>query len=760
MKTILITLSLLITITSFAQSLKQNVADKHYATLAYEKCAPMYAELAEKKNAPTDIIRKAAISYSKLNVPTKAEVYFHQLSTKSDVQPTDYYNYAQTLLSNGKYKEADEMMKKFYNYSDINSVAKRYYKVNPDYEKTLKKDSLKFSIKQLEGINSAESDFAPVYFNNKSQLVYTTNRENHGASNKEFAWDNTNFLDLYKAKIDTAKQTSEKPEKFDKSLKTEYHDGPIAFSPDGKTMLLTRSNYFDDKIQKSSTNVINIQLYYTKKEGDNWGALKPFPYNNKDYNFGQACFAPDGKTIYFASDMPGSYGYTDIWETNFDGTSFTQPKNLGQEVNTEGREMFPFVDDEGLLLFASDGHVGLGGLDIHLAKLMGSEAVYITNAGYPINTNFDDFGFIYDNTTLKGFFTSNRTGGKGKDDIYAVKLKEPFVQKKVLKGKVIDEVSKDPIPFASINITDDKGNVIETLKADDKGDFSALIPKDANIQTLTKKEGYNPNQSNTLAYNDIPKDPITIPLNKQDFRLDGLVLDSKTKEPLEGVKVSILDAVTNKDGILKLTDEKGDFKLNLNDKKNEERIKYIIHIEKDGYEPKDIVVEKTRAEMDANPIIKVIETLSSPRISPYPSGTNPETGGDFMAIEPIFFDLDKSDIRPDAQEQLDKLVATLNARKDIKIEISSSTDCRATNAYNMALSQRRANTTAEYLVSKGISKSRLKLKWTGENNLTTNCPCEPTNESACSEEQHQLNRRSNFKVTDYKIKGADAKIKQ
>lgn len=733
-----------------SQNIKQNIADKHYALLSYEKCAPMYAELAEKKNASTDVVRKAAISYNKLNITQKAENYYRQLITNPDAQPIDYYNYAQTLLSNGKYREAEEQMKKFYDYSNINTVAKRYYKVNPNYEGEFKKDSLKFIIKLVDGLNSSESDFSPVYYNQKKELVFTTNRENHGPNNNEFAWDNTNFLDLYKARIDTAKQTAEKSERFDKSLKTQYHDGPIAFSPDGKTMLLSRSNYYDDKIQKSSSNTINIQLYYATKNNDNWGELKPFPYNNKDYNFGQACFAPDGKTIYFVSDMQGSYGNTDIWETTFDGANFTYPKNLGQEVNTEGREMFPFIDDDNLLLFASDGHVGLGGLDIHLAKLMGSEAVYITNAGYPINTNYDDFGFIYDSNTLKGFFTSNRTGGKGKDDIYAVKLKEPFLQKKILKGKVIDETSKDPIPFASINITDDKGNVIETLKADDKGDFSALIPKDANIQTLTKKEGYNSNQSNTLAYNDIPKDPITIPLNKQDFRLDGLVLDANTNKPLDGVKVSILDAVTNKDAMIKLTDDKGDFKINLNDKKNEEHIKYVIHIEKAGYESKDIIVEKTRAEMDANPIIKVTEKLATPN-----SSNN--TGDDFMAIEPIYFDLDKSDIRPDAQEKLDKLVQTLSTRKDIKIEISSSTDCRATNAYNMALSQRRANSTAQYLISKGINKNRIKLSWTGENNLSTNCPCEPTNESSCTEEQHQLNRKSNFKVISYIIDGKSVK---
>lgn len=740
MKTLLLTFISFITLTTYSQSIKQKSADKHYANLAYEKCAPMYGELAEKKKATSEVMRKAAISYHKLNVPEKSEYFYEKLSKQADVQSMDTYNYAQVLLANGKYEQGNAMMKKFYETSSSNTVAKRYYKVEKNYEQELRKDSSRFVLKELNDLNSTESDFSPVYYNNKKELVYTSNKENRGASNKEFAWDNTNFLDLYKVKIDTAKQTTQKPERFEKTFKSTYHDGPAAFSPDGKVMLLSRSNYYDDKLEKSSNNTVNIQLYYTQKNGDKWEELKPFPHNNKDYNLGQACFAPDGKTIYFVSDMPGSYGHTDIWESSFDGTTFSKPRNLGQEVNTEGREMFPFVDDDGLLLFASDGHVGLGGLDIHIAKLMGSEAVYIANAGYPLNTHKDDFGLIYDVKTLKGFFTSNRAGGKGKDDIYAVKIREPFVQQKVLKGKVLDEQSKEPIAFASVTILDDKGNVLETLIADEKGAFSALIPKDANIKIVTTKEDYNKVSTETIAYKDIPSEEKEMLLTKKDYRLEGLVLDGITNKVIEGAKVSILDQVTNKDAFMKLTDNKGEFKLGLNDKKNEERINYLIRIEKEGYEPKEVIVSKTREELQNNPIIKLTEKL-------YPQGLSQ----DAFALEPIFFDLDKSDIRSDAQEVLDRLAQSLNSRKDVKIEIIASTDCRATNAYNMSLSQRRAKATADYLINKGISKNRLKLTWTGENNLTTNCPCEPTNESSCSEEQHQQNRRANFKVIGYKI---------
>lgn len=745
MKTpLFVVLTLLLNITLHAQSLKQTVADKYYTALAYDKCAPMYAELASKDKATTDIVRKAADSYRFLNAPKDAEKWYTKLATKTDAQPSDYYNYAQTLLLNGKYTEADAMMDKFYKLKADNTVGKRYATSNGRYTTNLKKDSAKFTIKNVEALNSPESDFSPTYIT-KTELVYTTAKENHGANNKQFAWDNTTFLDLYQANVDTAKQTASNIERFDKAFKTTYHDGPVSFSPDGKVMLLTRSAYYDKKIELSNAKTVNIQLFYALKSGAHWSELKPFPYNNKDYSYGHAVFANDGKTIYFVSDMPGSLGYTDIWETTFDGTSqFSQPKNLGQEVNTEGREMFPFVDDGDLLLFASDGHLGLGGLDINMALVSGGSPTYIGNMGYPVNTNADDFGLVYDTKTLKGYFASNREGGKGKDDIYAVKFKEPLLGLKVLKGKVIDEASKDPLPFANIKIVDENGTLVQELTADDKGDFQAIIPRDVNVKTIASKESYSSKTSDLIDYDNIPKDPTNIPLAKQDFRLDGLVLDATTNKPLEGVKVSILDAVTNKDGLLKLTDSNGDFKINLNDKKNEERIKYVIHIEKEGYGSKDITVERTKAELVANPVIKITETLGI------------ATDGAF-AINPIFFDLDKSDIRPDAQQELDQLVQTLNSRKDIKIEITSSTDCRATNAYNMALSQRRANATAAYLISKGISKSRLKLAWTGENNLTTNCPCEPTNESSCSEEQHQLNRRSNFKVTNFKVNINDNK---
>ncbi|MBS1634988.1 MAG: OmpA family protein [Bacteroidetes bacterium] len=745
-----IILCLLSSLSLRAQGIKENLADKYYRTMAYEKAAPMYAELSKKKEAKTENIRRAADSYRFLNMPSESEKWYSVLSSKTDVQPQDHYNYAQILFMNGKYKEGEAEMKKFYDQKASNSVAKRYYGVPVDYTTQIKRDSLKFSIKHLDHINTPESDFAPSYMS-KTELIYTSNKENHGANNRQFAWDNTSFLDLYTAKIDSSKQEASEPRRFDRAFKTSYHDGPVSLSADGLAMLITRSNYFDDKIEKSSANTVNVEMYYATRTATNvaWSELKAFPYNNKDYSVGHGCFSADGKTIYFISDMPGTYGNTDIWKSDFNKEqgSFTQPQNLGQEINTEGREMFPFVDEDDLMFFASDGHVGLGGLDIHIAQLLPNEAVYIANAGYPMNTNFDDFAFIYDPATLKGYFSSNRPKGSGKDDIYAVKIRDPFLEKKVIQGIVRDEKTGDPIPFASVKITDDGGNVIEELKADNKGYFSALAPKDKTIQMQASKDDYMKKTTQPIAYKDIPKEPLDILLNKKVFRLDGLVLSASTNEPLEGAQVSILDATTNRDAYMKLTDKTGTYMISLDDKKDADKIRYVIHIEKPGFKPKNITIEKSHLEFMDEPLIKLIEKLEPE------NGTTPSDDAPLADLElpVIYFDLDKSDIRPDAMAELDKFVEVLKNRKDIKIEISSSTDCRASESYNMALSQRRAQATADYLKSKGISAGRLKLKWTGESQLSTNCPCEPTNESGCSEEQHQLNRKSSFRVTNYKI---------
>ena len=736
MKIHLTIFTLFIGTTLLAQSLKQKVADKHYALLAYQKAAPMYAELARKNDASTEVVRRAATCYQYINKAAEAEKWYAVLVTKQETVAMDYYHYIQALLMNGKYPEAIKAMEKFNDLKLKNSVGNGYAKIDLNYIKELTKDSTKYTIKTLGEINSTESDFAPS-FKDKTELVFASNKENHGANNRETALDNTCFLDIYTVKLDTAAQETTEPKRFDKAFKSSFHDGPVSYSPDGNTMLVTRSNYYNNKLEKSSTNIVNVQLYYSTKKADSWEPLKPFTYNNKEYNFGQACFAPDGKTIYFVSDMPGTLGFTDIWKTTLDNGNFTQPENLGKEVNTEGREMFPFADGNSLLLFASDGYLGLGGLDMHYTLIEKDGLKYGGNMGYPVNTHFDDFGLIYDHKLLKGYFSTNRDGGKGKDDIYAVKLREQIVETKYLKGTIVDELTKQPLPFATLKITDKDGKVIQELTADKDGKFiSEALPRKTDIKTITNQDYYK-SKSDVIAYNDIPKEESTIGLNRQLFNIEGLVFDATTNKPVDNVKITYTQKEKN---ITKShqTNTNGSFADTVLNKRLNDTLTFTIKYEKEGY----LKVEKDYSfVLKDDATIKLSETMQKPEI-----------GKDIakaIQLNTIYFDVSKWNIRPDAAIELDKVAQVMKDNPTMKIELGAHTDCRNSKKSNQALSQKRAQASANYIVSKGVNKSRITYIGYGESKLINACECEAKMVSSCSEEEHQANRRTEFLITKF-----------
>ncbi len=736
MKTkLIIVLNIFISVVSYSQSLKQKMADKYFLELAYEKCAPMYAELAKKENATTDIIRKAANSYSFLNSPKDAEKWYAILVQKSDAKPIDYYDYAQTLLSNKKYEDAKIQMNKFYSLNSNNSVGKKYSLSESNYFDSMKKDSLNVIIKNIEGLNSSESDMAPAYLSD-NELVFTSSRENHQTNNIENGWDNTTFLDLYIAKIDTAKQTVEKVQRYYQNYQSLYHDGPVSFNNERNIMLLTRSNFFENKIKRSKTNIINVQLYYAIKTGTKWGDLKPFPYNNPDYCFGNAVFARDGKTIYFQSDMPGTIGNSDIWMTTFDGINFSEPKNLGREVNTEGREMFPFVDDDNLLLFASDGYLGLGGLDINIASL-NSPIKYIGNIGYPINSNADDFGLIYNTKTRKGYFTSNRENGKGKDDIYSLRFEKPPVIFKNIKIRVYDDKTNIKIPYAKVYIHNQKGELIQEIQTNENGICQIRIPENTDIKTEIQKLNYKNFHSELTPYQNI-LDSVSYTLTKQTINISAKITDSINNTTIENAEIQIIDMITNNTIYKGFTNSKGEFNSFIEDNSLNDSVKYKVIFIKNGFEQKEYTIVNSKSDYAENEVKSLNIKLQA------------KENNDIININPIFFDYNKSALNDFAKSELDKLSKVLNAKKDIIIELTSSTDCKGNRKYNLDLSKRRAQSTASYLINKGVSKKQLQIKWTGEDNLT-NCSCEPNNDSPCSDEEHQKNRTTKFKVSSYKI---------
>lgn len=705
--------------------------------MAFEKCAPMYKELAGKKGCSPDVVRKAAESYRMLGNTTESEKWYAKLLSTGVATEQDQYYYAQVLLQNKKYKEAKNQMDKLSKLKTTNSVARRYAGIDlSEYDK-LKKDSLNFTIKNLETVNSPQSDFAPSYIT-ETELGFVSARTSQGFSMRKFAWDNSSFLDIYTCSIDTTRQTASDVRKFEKQFKSVYHDGPVSYSPDGKTMLLTRNNYIARKLIKSIDNKVKIQLYYAVKNGDKWGELMPVPFNNSNYNVGQAVFSPDGGTIYFVSDMPGTLGLTDIWQVPYANSNFGKPVNLGQEVNTEGREMFPFVDKDNLMLFSSDGYVGFGGLDIHMAQLSGGYPTYVGNVGYPVNTNADDFGLVYDTETLKGYFSSDRPGGAGSDDIYSVKMTESLRRKVDVHGFVYDARNKKAVPSSKLFLYDHKSNLIDSTTTDSRGEYHFEVSPSQKILIVSAtKESYYPELTDFEVQDS--KNSIDLLLSPS-YSFACHVTDMKTGAAIGGVKVT---SYANGKAIKTYTtDAQGKIVEPIPDKKYGNKVDYELKFEKEGYIAN---VQKASFVLKDNTMVDVGSAMNT-RLQTLEKGVDL---GKVVNIKPIYFDLGKSNIRPDAAIELDKIIAVMNSYPTMVIELGSHTDCRGTVASNLKLSDLRAKSSAKYIQSKITNPSRIYGKGYGESKLLNNCGCEGTKSSNCSEEEHQKNRRTEFIIVNY-----------
>jgi outer membrane protein OmpA-like peptidoglycan-associated protein len=482
---------------------------------------------------------------------------------------------------------------------------------------------------------------------------------------------------------------------------------------------------------------VNLKLYILTKEAD--GKLsKPvsFPYNSDDYSLGHATVTKDGKRMYFVSDMPGGLGQTDLYVSENVNGQWQKPENLGQAINTEGREMFPYVHEDGTLFFSTDGRAGLGGLDLYFTVPAMDAYFEPQSLGYPINSNYDDFGFALNSDLKTGYFSSNRTGGKGKDDIYFFRSKEPLMGV-TLSGIVFDESNKEKINNAWVYLLDNNKLVIDSTKVNDKAEYMFTINDPSKEYFVGAKE-------RTKYYDRlIPVGKLVVGDNKKDiglfpkYKLIDQITDAKTKAPVEGVKTTFIDKATGQPKTY-TTDATGTFTDIIRGKKPGDKLQFSIKYEKEGY----VTVEKEYdITLDINTVIDLKETMQKMEI-----------GADIakiIQINPIYFDLAKWNIRKDAAIELDKIVKVLQENPTMTIELGSHTDCRSSKAYNMSLSDKRAKASAAYIVSKGIAKTRIVGKGYGESKLINGCECEGKVVSSCSEEEHQANRRTEFLITKF-----------
>lgn len=718
---ILLIFPILFTIQVNAQ-LKAKLASNHFDNLAYVKAAPIYDELADKfiqKNTGKQkYILRAAISNGKIYNYEQSVAYYKKLMEldMKAISDRNYMAYIDELRVLKRYKESQS----------VATTALKIYPENGYFKLISKKGSQldkiesrgKYNKVELMAFNSSLGDFAPVQYGDS--LIFATRAFHRGFLSGRYAWDGENFTKL----AYTYKEDGEwkKPKTLGGEFSSRKHDGPVTFSPDGKTMILTQ-DIGKNEVEKKSMH--HLALYFSTKntEGE-WSPLKKFLYAPTSSNNGHACFSPDGKRIYFVSDREGSKGGTDIYYSDFSNGSWQEPINF-KEINTEGNEMFPFVSQNNHLYFASDGLLGLGGLDIYFVSLANPEGEP-TNMGNGINTSADDFGLIVDkNDRFKGYFTSNRDGLV--DQIYSWASKVPSVQVKI--SVLAQFATPEPVANQKIQLIDVQSGDTTTLTTSEDGSITTGLENGKAYVLLTKKGNFELEKAISFNTNNLTGDTTlnyTLHLNPLFASTRILVFNKKTNDPIKNALVTLYDANTKKDTTMK-TDENGYVRSKVN-----RNSAFKLSANKDGYIGNSSVftTSKTDDEVEMKMGLVKIEK------------------GVVFKVDNIYYDLNSSVLRPESKVSLDTLAQFIKKNK-VKIELSAHTDSRGSNKYNMWLSQKRAQSCVNYLVKeKGISSSMIIAKGYGETRPVNGC----VDGVNCSDKEYQANRRTEVKILEVQKK--------
>ena len=472
---IFITIISVFSFDGYSQKNKVNTADKKYDSYAYIDAIKTYERVAEKGYKSADMFQKLGNAYYFNSEFEKAAKWYTELlAMNSDLEPEYYYRYGQSLKSIGENNKANEMLEKFHQKSGNDNRGLLFEK-NRNYLEEIKANSGRYKIENA-GINSKYSDYGSSFFQNK--LVFTSARDTGSLGQKKHKWTNQYFTNIYTADLDDSKNPNPiSITKFSKSINSKFHESTPIFTKDGKTMYFTRNNYLDGKKRKDGNNVTLIKIYKASLENNKWGKVTELPFDGDQYSTAHPTLSVDEKTLYFASDMPGTLGQSDIFKIkiNEDGT-FGVPENVGKPINTEGKETFPFVTDENEIYFASDGHPGLGGLDIFVSKI-NADGTFdkVQNIGAEANSPKDDFAYLIDTKSRNGFLTSNRNGGQGYDDIYKFLETKKIICEQVLSGIITDKEDGKVLPESNVTLFDSNLKIITTTISDEKGYYSFKV---------------------------------------------------------------------------------------------------------------------------------------------------------------------------------------------------------------------------------------------------------------------------------------------
>ena len=485
-KVLIVCVALIITNSVWAQNRNVRKGDAYFDNFDFLRAISQYEKAVKKDSTNSYAMHQIGQAYRLIGENQKANPWYELALRLNPESQEDLYYYARTLLTVGKYEKALETYQKYDQLYPGDSRVSIYVE-HPNFYEELNKDRDKYEIFTLP-FNSEMSDYGPSKFYN--QLLITSSRESEIAIKRKTTWKNEPFLDIYIIDLFTDGSFDE-PKIIGEPVTTKYHEGSASYNYMTDVLYFTRTSYFDEELGADDQGITNIEIYSSHYGTDgNWGEIIPFPYNNKEYSIAQPAISPDGKKLYFVSDMPGGLGGADIYVCEWTGENWGEPKNLGVPINTVSHEKNPYIDSQGFLYFASTGHLGLGGMDIYYAAPKDGNFEYPINLGYPVNSRFDDFSFTFEDASeLSFFFASNREGGMGEDDIYRTVIHEVET---IIAGNVIIKESLENTPI-KVLITDARGNLIasDTLTGSrpiELGAYSKFTPLNLGFTPLFEDE--------------------------------------------------------------------------------------------------------------------------------------------------------------------------------------------------------------------------------------------------------------------------------
>jgi len=615
---------------------QEKLADKFFENYSYIKATELYKEVVKKGDSSEHVLTRIGDCYYNNSNTKEAAIWYGKAIKKYDkINPEYIFKYIQTQRSLGNYEEANKWLVKFKAIQNGDSRIKGYdpnsIKMYEDLASTKNNDVVVEIINMP--FNSENSDFGSFVYNNK--LVFASAKKSD--NKKVYGWNDEPFLDLYEVFVnekDGKKEYGQAALIKATKVNTDFHEATVAITNDGKTMYFTRDNVNKkNKLNYDNKGTTNLKIYKATLVGDNWDNIIELPFNNDHYSTGHPTLSVDNKKLYFVSDREGGFGQTDIYVVDIlRNNTYSEPVNLGSKINTEGREMFPFIAKDSTFYFSSDGYLNLGLLDIYSSDILKDETAEPVNIGAPYNSGYDDFAFFMDDDGKTGYFSSNRPDGQGNDDVYSFNAEQC---KQKINGLVRNMKTNELLANVTVKLINENGKIVETYTTTADGSYEFIVDCDKKYTVLA---------------------------NKPDFKDDFKEITTDTTN----------NKVTNSDLYLKPL-------------------------------------------IDHNQIV----------------------------INPIFFDFDKWNIRTDAEYELENIVDVMREHPTMVIKIESHTDSRGSDSYNMKLSDRRAKSTRDYIISRGIDANRIESAiGYGETQLLNKC----ANKVKCTEEEHQLNRRSYFYI--------------